>query len=102
MAYELVLLTADVGNIHVVGGGRQVFQLLASEDVDGDQVDFGVTVLAGLGGAHVHNLARAVLDDNETVLAQGRALHREGGGRAGVGGVEFELMLRDNMVSMGS
>jgi hypothetical protein len=71
-----------------VGGGRQVFELLASEDVEGDQVDLGVTVLAGLGGGHLDNLAGTVLDDNVTVLAQSRALHGESGRRASVGGLE--------------
>ena len=68
--------------------------------IDGDQVDLGVTVLAGLGGRHVDDLARAAwggewvcvvvtrrtrtesetltLDDDVAVLAKGRALHGEG------------------------
>lgn len=76
-----------------MGGRRQIFQLLAGEDIDGDQVDLGVTVLASLGGAHLDNLAWAVLDDDVTVLAQGRALHGERSRGAGVGGLEGELML---------
>ena len=86
--YKLVLATRDVGNVHVVGRRRQIFVLLASEDVNGNQVDLGVTVLASLGGRHIDNLAWATLDDNVTVLAQSRALHGEGQGRAGVGGFE--------------
>ena len=92
-SYKLVLLAGDVGNVHVVGGGRQLLKLLASEDVDGDQVDLGVTMLAGLGGRHVDDLARAALDHDVAVLPQGRALHGEGGRRAGVGAVEGVLML---------
>lgn len=92
-AYELVLLAADVGHVHVVGGGAQLFQLLRGEDVDGDQVDLGVTVLASLGGGHLDDLARAVLDDNESVLPQGRALHGVGGGGTGIGALEGVLML---------
>lgn len=76
-----------------MGGRGQVLQLLAGEDIDGDQVDLGVAVLAGLGGTHVDDLAGTVLDDDEAVLAQGRALHRVRGGGAGVGGLEGELML---------
>ena len=91
--YELVLLAADVGNVHVVGRGAQLLKLLSSEDINGNQVDLGVTVLAGLGGRHVDDLARAVLDHDETVLAQSRALHGVGGRRAGVGRVESVLML---------
>ena len=91
--YELVLATSDVGDIHVVGGGAQIFELLAGEDVDGNQMDLGVTVLASLGGRHVDDLAGTALDDDEAVLPQGRALHGEGGRGTGVGRVEGVLML---------
>lgn len=76
-----------------MGGGAELFKLLGGEDVDGDQVDLGVTVLAGLGGGHFDDLARAVLDDDETVLPQSRALHRVGGGGTGIGALEGVLML---------
>jgi hypothetical protein len=76
-----------------VGGGRQIFELLASEDVDSDQVDLGVTVLSRLGGRHVDNLAGTTLDHNVTVLTQSRALHREGSGGTGIGAVEGVLVL---------
>ncbi len=66
--------TVDVGDIHVVSGRRNIFQLLASEDVNGDHVDLGVTVLASLGGRHIDNLTGTTLDDNVTVLSQGRTL----------------------------
>ena len=90
---EEVLLAADVGDIHVVSGRAQLFQLLASEDVNGDQVDLGVTVLARLGGGHLDDLAGAVLDDHEAVLPQGRALHGVGRGSTGIGAIERVLML---------
>lgn len=93
LTYKLVLTTGDVGDIHVVGGGRKIFVLLASEDVKGDKVDLGVTVLASLGGRHVDNLAGAALDHDEAVLAQSRALHGVGERRAGVGGLEGSIML---------
>ena len=69
-----------------MGGRAEIFQLLAGEDVDGDEMDLCVAVLAGLGGGHFDNLARTVLDDDEAVLPQGRALHGEGlrGPRAGL------------------
>ena len=60
--YEGVLVTADVGDIHVVGGGAQLLELLSGKDVDSDQMDLCVTVLAGLGGAHLDNLAGPALD----------------------------------------
>lgn len=94
MTYELVLLARDVGDVHVVGRGGEVLKLLAGEDIDGNQVNLGVTVLSSLGGRHVDNLARATLDDDVTVLAQSRALHGKGQGRAGVGGLEGVIMLQ--------
>jgi len=51
-------------------------------------MDLGVSVLASLRSRHVDNLARAVLDDDETVLSQSRALHRKGGRGTGVGRLE--------------
>jgi hypothetical protein len=91
--HELVLLAADIGDVHVVGGRAEFFQLLVGEDVDGDQVDLGVAVLASLGGGHFDNLAGAVLDDDKTVLPQGRALDRVRLRGAGIGGLERVLML---------
>jgi hypothetical protein len=76
-----------------VGGGAQVFEFLAGKDVDGDQMDLGVAVLAGLGSRHFDNLARTVLDHDETVLAQGGALHRVGGRSTGVGAFERVLLM---------
>jgi len=90
---KLVLLAGDVWNIHVVGGWAQLFELLAGEDIDGDKMDLGVTVLTGLGGGHVDDLARTVLDADESVLSQGRALHWVGSRSSGIGRVEGVLML---------
>ena len=64
--YELVFSTGDVGDVHVVGRWTQVLKLLLSENVDGNQVNLCVTVLAGLGGTHFNNLAGPALDDNVT------------------------------------
>lgn len=91
--YQLVFLSGNVGNVHVVGGGAEFFKLLASEDVDGDKMDLGVTVLTSLGGRHVDDLAGTVLDHNEAVLPQGRALHGEGGRGAGVNAVKSDIVL---------
>lgn len=91
--HELVFLAVDVGDIHVVGGGGQILKLLLGEDIDGNDVDLGVTVLASLGGGHLNDLAGAALDDNVTVLAQSRALHGVGGRGAGIGGLEGLVLL---------
>ena len=76
-----------------MGGGAKFFEFLASEDIDGDEMDLGMTVLAGLGGGHVDDLARSVLDNNEAVLSQGRALHGKSGRGAGIGRLEGVFML---------
>ena len=54
-----------------MGGWGQIFQLLASEDVESNQVDLCVTVFASLGGGHVDDLARTALDDDDAVVSQG-------------------------------
>jgi hypothetical protein len=77
-----------------MGGWAEFFELLAGEDIDSDEMDLGVTVLTSLGGGHVDDLARAILDHNEAVLPQGRALHGKGGRGASVrDGIEGVIML---------
>ena len=68
LAYKLVFLAGDVGNIHIVGGRAEILQFLTSEDVNGNEMDLGMTVLAGLRGRHFDDFARAALDDDEAVL----------------------------------
>lgn len=91
--HKLVLPTNNVGDVHVVGGGREIFELLASEDIGGDKVNLGVTVLASLGGRHVNDLAGTALDHNVAVLTQSRALHGVGERSTGISGVELEILL---------
>src|SRR4051812_9755406 len=91
--YKLVFFAGNVGNIHVMGGRAKLFKLLAGEDVNGDKMDLGMTVLASLGGRHVDDLAGAVFDHDETVLSQGRALHGISGRSTGIGRVKGVLML---------
>ena len=93
VTHKLVFLAADVGHIHIVSGGAKLFQLLTSEDVNRDKVDLGVTVLPGLGGRHIHNFAGTVLNNNETVLPQGRALHGISSRCTRISGVERVFML---------
>jgi hypothetical protein len=77
-----------------VGGRAKLFKLLTGEDIDGNKRDLCVTMLASLGGRHIDDLAGTVLDHDEAVLPQGRALHGEGGRGAGIGGLEGVLMLQ--------
>jgi hypothetical protein len=76
-----------------VGGRAEFFELLGGEDVDGDQMDLGVTVLAGLRGGHLDDLAGTVLDDNEAILPQSRALQGVRQGGTGIGALEGVLVL---------
>lgn len=72
------------------------FQLLASEDINSNQMYLGMTVLASLRGGHIDNFAGAVFDHNETILSQGRALHWESGRSTSIGRVEGVFMLADS------
>jgi hypothetical protein len=92
---ELIFFTADVRDLHVVGGGGQIFIFLASEDVEAHKMDLGVAVLSSLRGGHFNNLAWTTLDDNVPILSQRRALHRIGGGGASIGALKRLLMLED-------
>ena len=83
-----------------MGGGAKFFELLAGKDIDSDKVDLSVAVFASLRGRHVDDLAGAVLDHNEAILPQGRALHGEGGRGAGIGGLEGVFMLQDRAISI--
>jgi len=75
---ELVILARHIGHIHVVGRGADIFILPVGENVKADHVNLGMAVLAGLGGRHLHDFARASLDHNEAVLAKSRTLHGKG------------------------
>lgn len=91
--YQEVFLAADVGNIHVVCRRAEIFELLASEDVESNKMDLSVAMLASLRGGHIDNLARASLDDNKSVLPQSRTLHGVGGRCTSIGGFEGVVML---------
>jgi len=93
VTYELVFLAGNVGDIHVVGRGAKFLELLASEDVNSNKMDLCMAMLASLGSRHVHDLAGTVLNDDEAVLPQGRALHGVGGGGASISRIESVLML---------
>lgn len=75
---EGVFVSGDVGDVHVVGGGGEIFHLLSVEDINSDEMDLGVSVLSGLGGGHVDDLAWSALDDDVSVLSESRALGWEG------------------------
>lgn len=50
-----------------MGGRAKLLELLSCKDIDGDQVNFRVTVLSGLRGAHINDLARALLNNDVPV-----------------------------------
>lgn len=82
-----------------MGGGAEIFELLAGEDVNGNEMDLGVAVLAGLRCTHLNDLAGARLDDHKTVLTESGALHRIGGRGASVGALKGVLMLWKRLFS---
>jgi hypothetical protein len=76
-----------------VGGGAKLFVLLGSEDVDTNEMDLGVTVLARLRGRHIDDLAGTTLDDDETVLSKSGTLLGEGGRGASANLAKVVVML---------
>ncbi len=93
MSYEGIFLARNIGDVHVVGGGGEILKLLAGEDIGGDKVNLGVTVLSSLGGRHVNDLAGTVLDHDVAVLAQSRALHGESERGSGISRLEGDIVL---------
>ncbi len=71
----------------------EIFQLLASKDIDRHKMDLGVPVLSSLRSRHFDDLAGATLDHNEAVLPQSRALHGISGRSARIGALKGMLML---------
>ena len=61
-----------------MGGWTKIFQLFPGKNIDGNEMDFGMPVLASLRSAHFDNFARATFNHDETVLSESRALHRIG------------------------
>ncbi|GIM09909.1 hypothetical protein Vretimale_13708, partial [Volvox reticuliferus] len=55
---DRVLLPGNVGNLDVMRRWRHLLILLASEDINSNEVALCVAVLARLGGRDVHHLAR--------------------------------------------
>ena len=89
----LVLLLLHERDGGGVARGHEVLHLLAREDVDGDEVAFGVAVLAGLGGGDIRHLAWVSLDHDVASLADLSRLTRVCSGCAGVGGFEGLLAI---------
>lgn len=83
-----------------MGRRGQIFKLLASEDVNSDEMDLRVAMFAGLGGGHLDDLAGTLFDDHETVLPQGRTLHGVGGRGTSIGALEGVLMLSSNISAL--
>ena len=70
-----ILFAYYIGYHHVVRGWTDIFIFSLSKYVNADQVNFGVTVLARLGRGHFDYFAWSLLDQDEAVFAQRRALH---------------------------
>lgn len=63
-------------------------------------MDLGVAVLSGLGGGHVNDLTGAVLDHNETILAESGTLHGEGRRSTSIRALKGVFMLLYAMISI--
>lgn len=67
--------------------------LLLTEDVEGDHVNFSVTVLASLGSGHIDDLAGFALDHDEFTLSESRALLWVSKGSSGLSSFEFVIFV---------
>jgi hypothetical protein len=76
-----------------VGGGGQVFELFASENIKSDKMDLGVTVLTSLAGAHINDLAWTTLYNNVVILTESRGLHGVGFRGTGCGCLEGFILV---------
>ena len=88
------ILTAPMRNVGFIADHKGNVRFAYGEDVNGNEMDLGVAVFAGLRGRHFDDLAGAVLDADETVLPQGGTLHGVGGRGTGIGALKGVLMLR--------
>lgn len=60
-----------------------------------------MSVLAGLGGGHLHNFAGTTLQHHVAVLTQSRALHGVGGGGARLTSLEIEIGICHGAMGLG-
>lgn len=81
-----------------MGGRAKIFQFFPSENINRNEMHFGMSVLARLGSTHFHDFARAAFNHNKAVLPQGRALHRIGCGSASISAIESVLMLSTRLL----
>ena len=57
------------------------------------EAHLSVTVFAGLRGGHLHDFTGTAFNHHEATLAEGRALHGEGLGGAGISLVEVMIVV---------
>ena len=81
-----------------MGGRAKIFQFFPSENINRNEMHFGMSVLARLGSTHFHDFAGAAFNHNKTVLPQGRALHWIGCGSASISAIEGVLMLSTRLL----
>jgi hypothetical protein len=79
MVAYLEFSTLDVGHAHVVGGRAELFQLFASENVNSNHVNLGVTVLSSLSiegkrSAKMSQRRRRAFEVDMSTILQGRPL----------------------------
>lgn len=67
----------------------------------GSEAYLGMSVLAGLGGGHLHDFAGASLQHHVPVLTQGGALHGVGGGGARLTSREVKIGICHGAMGLG-
>ena len=61
MSTYLEVTPVDIGNIHIVRRWTQIVIFLVGEDVNANQVNFSVAVLASFRRGHFNHFARTTL-----------------------------------------
>jgi len=75
---QAVFLPLNVRDVHVVCRWADIFQFFTRENVDGDEMDLGMSVLSSLGSRHIDDFAGAAFYDDMAVFAESRTLHGVG------------------------
>ena len=73
---DLPVGAGDDGDGSAVGAGDHILELLAGEDVGGDEVALGMAVLAGLGDGDGNDLAGLALDHDVSAYLRRRDMNR--------------------------
>jgi len=74
-----------------VGGWAELLTGVTGEDIVGEELALGMSVLSGLGDGNILDLAGLALDHDVSTLADRTGLNGDGHGGTGISGVNFVI-----------